>query len=68
MFSARLIIEAGMQGIQIGGAQISMKHPNFVVNHGNAKFEDVINLVTEVKKAVKEKSGVDLHEEIIIVK
>ena len=68
MFSARLIIEAGMQGIQIGGAQISMKHPNFVVNHGNAKFEDVINLVTEVKKAVKEKSGVELHEEIIIVK
>ena len=68
MFSARLIIEAGMQGVQIGGAQISMKHPNFVVNHGNAKFEDVINLVTEVKKAVKEKSGVDLHEEIIIVK
>ena len=68
MFSARLIIEAGMQGIQIGGAQISMKHPNFVVNHGNDKFEDVINLVTEVKKAVKEKSGVDLHEEIIIVK
>ncbi len=68
MFSARLIIEAGMQGVQIGGAQISMKHPNFVVNHGNAKFEDVINLVTEVKKAVKEKSGVELHEEIIIVK
>ena len=33
MFSARLIIEAGMQGVQIGGAQISMKHPNFVVNH-----------------------------------
>ena len=68
MFSARLIIEAGMQGVQIGGAQISMKHPNFVVNHGNAKFEDVINLVTEVKKDNKEKSGVDLHEEIIIVK
>lgn len=68
MFSARLIIEAGMQGTQIGGAQISMKHPNFVVNHGNAKFEDVVNLVEAVKKAVKEKSGVELHEEIIIVK
>lgn len=68
MFSARLIIEAGMQGTQIGGAQISMKHPNFVVNHGDAKFEDVVNLVEAVKKAVKEKSGVELHEEIIIVK
>jgi len=68
MFSARLIIEAGMQGVQIGGAQMSMKHPNFVVNHGDAKFEDVINLVTEVKKVVKEKTGVELQEEIIIVK
>lgn len=68
MFSARLIIDAGMQGFQVGGAQISMKHPNFVVNHGDAKFEDVVNLVEAVKKAVKEKSGVELHEEIIIVK
>lgn len=68
MFSARLIIESGMQGVQIGGAQMSMKHPNFVVNHGDAKFEDVINLVSEVKKVVKEKTGIELHEEIIIVK
>lgn len=67
-FSAKLIIEAGMQGVQIGGAQISMKHPNFIVNHGDAKFEDVVNLVNEVKKAVKEKSGIELKEEIIIVK
>ena len=57
-----------MQGVQIGGAQISMKHPNFIVNHGDAKFEDVVNLVNEVKKAVKEKSGIELKEEIIIVK
>ena len=68
MFSARLIIESGMQGVQIGGAQMSMKHPNFVVNHGDAKFDDVINLVSEVKKVVKEKTGIELHEEIIIVK
>lgn len=68
LFSARLIIEAGMQGVQIGGAQMSMKHPNFVVNHGNATFNDVVTLVNEVKKVVKEKTGVELHEEIIIVK
>lgn len=68
LFSARLIIEAGMQGVQIGGAQMSMKHPNFVVNHGNATFNDVVTLVNEVKKVVKEKTGVELYEEIIIVK
>lgn len=68
MFSAKLIIEAGMQGVQVGGAQMSLKHPNFVVNHGDAKFEDVINLVNKVKKTVKEKTGVELYEEIIIVK
>lgn len=67
-FSAKLIIEAGMQGIQLGGAQVSTKHPNFVVNHGNAKFSDVVNLVNDVKKAVKEKTGIELQEEIIIVK
>lgn len=67
-FSAKLIIEAGMQGVQLGGAQVSTKHPNFVVNHGNAKFSDVVNLVNDVKKAVKEKTGIELQEEIIIVK
>lgn len=67
-FSAKLIIEAGMQGVQLGGAQVSTKHPNFVVNHGNARFSDVVNLVNDVKKAVKEKTGIELQEEIIIVK
>ena len=68
MFSAKLIIEAGVQGLKVGDAQISMKHPNFVVNHGNAKFDDIVTLVSQVKKAVKEKSGIELQEEIIIVK
>lgn len=67
-YSAKLIIEAGIQGHKIGDAQISKKHPNFIVNKGNARFEDVISLIDYVKEKVKENSGVDLNEEIIIIK
>lgn len=67
-FAARLIIEAGVQGLKIGGAQMSMKHPNFIVNDGTATFDDVINLISEVKRKVKEKSGLELEREIIILK
>ncbi len=67
-YSARLIIEAGLQGLQIGGAQISLKHPNFIVNNGEAKFSDVLELINRVKDGVKEKTGIELKEEIIIVK
>lgn len=67
-FSAKLIIEAGMQGYEQGGAQVSTVHPNFIVNNGNATFEDILNLIKKVKSKVKETSGIDLEEEIIIVK
>lgn len=67
-YSARLIIDAGLQGLKVGDAEISMKHPNFIVNHGEAKFDDVINLIEKVKQEVKEKSGIELDEEIIIIK
>lgn len=67
-YSAKLIIEAGLQGLQVGGAQISLKHPNFIVNHGEAKFDDVVNLIKRVKEGVKDTSGIELNEEIIIVK
>lgn len=67
-YSARLIIDAGLQGLKVGDAEVSMKHPNFIVNHGEAKFDDVINLIEKVKQGVKEKSGIELDEEIIIIK
>jgi len=68
LFSAKLIIEAGVQGKKIGGAQVSMMHPNFIVNHGNAKFDDILGLIEIVKERVKKKSGIELEEEIIIVR
>lgn len=66
-FAAKLIIEAGVQGYKVGNAQISMKHPNFIVNLGGATYFDITTLISHVKKAVKEKTGIDLEEEIVIV-
>ncbi len=67
-FSARLISEAGLKGTMIGGAQISEKHPNYIVNRGNATYEDISNILKLVKKTIKEKYDIALEEEIIIVK
>ncbi|WP_297598604.1 UDP-N-acetylmuramate dehydrogenase [uncultured Cetobacterium sp.] len=67
LFSARLIIEAGLQGKKIGGAEVSMVHPNFIVNKGDAKFVDIIEIIKTVKSEVKSKTGIELEEEIIIV-
>ncbi|WP_320047373.1 UDP-N-acetylmuramate dehydrogenase [uncultured Ilyobacter sp.] len=68
LFSAKLIIDAGVQGKKIGGAQVSMMHPNFIVNHGDAKFDDILGLIEVVKERVKKSSGIELEEEIIIVR
>jgi len=67
-FAAKLIIESGLQGKQVGQAQVSMKHPNFIVNNGNASFEDVINLINYVIEEVYKKTGIKLEKEIIILK
>ena len=67
-FAARLISECGLKGTVIGNAQIAEKHPNFVLNLGNAKFSDIEGILNLVKKSVDEKFNVKLEEEIIIVK
>ncbi|MEK7062339.1 MAG: UDP-N-acetylmuramate dehydrogenase [Patescibacteria group bacterium] len=61
---AFLISEAGLKGISIGGAMISPKHPNFIVNVLDAKAEDVKNLIQLVKKEVNKKFKIELQEEI----
>lgn len=67
-FAARLISECGLKGKIIGDAQISEKHPNFILNLGNAKFDDIINILNLVKEEVFKKFAVKLEEEIIIVR
>lgn len=67
-FSARLISEAGLKGTRVGGAEVSPKHPNFIVNHGDATFEDISKILTIVKNKIKELYNIQLEEEIIILK
>jgi UDP-N-acetylmuramate dehydrogenase len=58
----------GLMGKKIGGAQVSTKHPNFIINIGNAKAADVIKLIKLVKQKVKNKFGIELEEEIRYIK
>jgi len=60
----RLIDEAGCRGLRVGGAQVSEKHCNFLINHGTATAHDIETLGEEVRKRVKETSGVELTWEI----
>ena len=59
-----LIQEAGLIGKKIGGAAISEKHANFIVNIGDATAEDVIMLASIIKQKVRTKFGVQLVEEV----
>lgn len=60
----QLVDEAGCRGLQMGGAQVSEKHTNFLLNVGDATSADIEALGEEVRKRVKEKSGVTLEWEI----
>lgn len=64
----QLIDEAGCRGIKNGGAQISEKHCNFMVNNGSASAKELIDLGNIVKNEVKKKTGIDLQWEIKIIK
>lgn len=62
------IEQAGCKGLSVGGAEVSEKHANFIVNRGRATATDVLTLIAEVKRRVFEKTGVTLEEEIVVVK
>ncbi|WEY47850.1 UDP-N-acetylmuramate dehydrogenase [Weissella confusa] len=66
-FAGKLIMDAGLQGFQIGGAQVSTKHAGFIVNRGDATGSDYINVIKHVQSVVKEKFGVDLETEVRIL-
>ena len=67
-FAAQLISDAGLKEFRVGDAQVAFKHPNFIINLGNAKFSDVMEVIAHVKKVVFEKFNVNLETEIIILK
>ena len=62
--AAALIARAKLQGMRVGDAEISEKHPNYIVNRGNATANDVLELIARVKKEIKNKFSIDLEEEI----
>ena len=63
-FAGKLIMDAGLRGFQVGGAQVSEKHCGFVINTGDATAEDVTELIRQVAERVKEQSGVTLEPEV----
>ena len=65
--SWKLIDDSGLKGIRIGGAMVSEKHTNFIINTGNATSSDIYNLITHVQESVYNKSGVRLETEIKIL-
>lgn len=62
-----LIDQAGLKGERVGGAVISQKHANFIINEGTATFEDVSALVKRVQEVVKEKFGIQLEREVFFI-
>lgn len=66
-FAGLVIEQSGLKGYTVGGAQISEKHANFVINKGGATADDILKLISDVKKVVKEKTGFELECEIRII-
>ncbi|WP_425516497.1 UDP-N-acetylmuramate dehydrogenase [Ornithinibacillus massiliensis] len=66
-FAGKLIQDSGLQGTQIGGAQVSLKHAGFIVNKDNATADEYIRLIRHVQATVKEKFGVSLEREVRII-
>jgi UDP-N-acetylmuramate dehydrogenase len=66
-YAARLIDVSGLKGFKIGGAMISPKHANFIVNTGDAKASDILALIDIVRNRVKEDSGILLETEVRVV-
>ncbi|MCH5323837.1 MAG: UDP-N-acetylmuramate dehydrogenase [Eubacterium sp.] len=66
-FAARLIEASNLKGVSVGDAQVSEKHSGFIINKGNAGFDDVCALIEEVKNKVYNDSGVMLECEVLIM-
>jgi UDP-N-acetylmuramate dehydrogenase len=65
--AGKLLDEAGMKGLKVGGAYVSTKHANFIINRGGARFNDVLELIQIMKMRVEEKTGIILEEEVEIL-
>ncbi len=66
-FAARLVEASGLKGHRIGGAQVSEKHANFIVNLGDASAQDIEALIALMRDTVKRQHGVDLQQEVRVI-
>jgi len=66
-FAGRLIEDAGLKGRKIGGAQVSEKHGNFIVNTGDATATDIEDLIDEIRTTVASRAGVHLELEVRVI-
>lgn len=66
-FAGKLIMDAGLRGFRVGGAQVSEKHCGFIINRGGATAADVKRLMETVRRTVREQFGVELEPEVIFL-
>lgn len=66
-YAGKLIQDSGLQGLQVGGAQVSTLHAGFIVNRDNATAQDIITLMHLIQFTVKDKFGVELEPEVRII-
>ena len=66
-FAGKLIEDAGLKGVSVGGAQVSVLHSGFIINKGNASASDILDLITLVQNRVYDQSGVMLYPEVRII-
>lgn len=66
-FAGKLIQDSGLQGLRIGGAEVSTKHAGFIVNVDNAKSKDYVDLIEKIKNTVKKNFDIELETEVIII-
>jgi len=68
MYAGALIEKLNLKGFSIGGAEVSQKHANFIINKGNATGKDIIDLIKKIQKEIKKEYNIELKLEQIIIK
>lgn len=66
-FAGKLIEEAGLKGVAVGGAEVSSLHSGFIINKGGATATDILDLITLVQNRVYDESGIMLEPEVRIM-
>ncbi len=66
-WAARLVESCGLKGFRVGGAMVSPKHANFIVNTGSASAADIEALIVAVRNTVKDQTGIELVPEVRII-